>query len=162
MASVVDVVVLVLQPGSGDSVQALKAGRDGDPRRHLHQQERPPRGEGDAVRAAPRAARSAPAALRPTVVETDARSGEGVADLWAAVEDRRASLGPDGLEQRRRESLERELRTVAVPRATAVIERTLQQRAAACVARLEAREIDPLAAVGELFGAAFDDARQSA
>jgi len=80
----------------------------------------------------------------------------------AAIEERRTSLGPEGLEQRRRESLERELRTVAVARATAVIERTLQQRAAGLVARLEAREIDPLAAVGELFGAAFDGARQSA
>jgi putative protein kinase ArgK-like GTPase of G3E family len=104
----------------------------------------------------------APAALRPTVVETEARGGEGVPELWAAVEDRRSSLGSEGLEQRRRESLERELRTVAVGRATAVIERTLAARAEGLVARLEAREVDPLAAVGELFRAAFDDARTSA
>jgi hypothetical protein len=43
-----------------------------------------------------------------------------------------------------------------------VIERTLQERATGLVARLEAREVDPLAAVGELFAAAFDGARQSA
>ena len=37
-----DTIVLVLMPGSGDSIQALKAGRDGDPRRHRRQQGRPP------------------------------------------------------------------------------------------------------------------------
>jgi LAO/AO transport system kinase len=103
-----------------------------------------------------------PSELRPTVVETDARSGDGVPGLWEAVEERRGALGADGLERRRRESLERELRTVAVARATAVIERTLAQRAELLVARLEAREIDPLAAVGELLGVAFDHARPSA
>jgi putative protein kinase ArgK-like GTPase of G3E family len=85
-----------------------------------------------------------------------------VPELWSAVEDRRASLGAEGLEQRRRESLERELRTVAVARAAGVIERTLAERAEGLVARLEARDVDPLAAVGELFRAAFDDARRSA
>ena len=33
-----DTVVLVLMPGSGDSIQALKAGRDGDPRHDRRQQ----------------------------------------------------------------------------------------------------------------------------
>jgi len=102
-----------------------------------------------------------PAGVRPTVVETDARSGEGIAELWAAVEERRALLGEEGLEARRRASLERELRTVAVARAAAVIERTLHERATDLVRRLEARDVDPLAAVGELFAAAFEDARQS-
>jgi putative protein kinase ArgK-like GTPase of G3E family len=103
-----------------------------------------------------------PAELRPTVVETDARAGDGVAGLWEAVAERRAALGEEGLEQRRRESLERELRTVAVARATAVIERTLADRAESLVERLETRQLDPLAAVGELFGVAFDDARRPA
>ena len=97
------------------------------------------------------------------MVETEARSGEGVAELWAAVEDRRASLGSEGLEQRRRESLERELRTVAVARATAVIERTLAaaRRAASWRGSRRARSIRwrPSASCSR---AAFDDARQSA
>jgi len=161
VASVVDVVVLVLQPGSGDSVQALKAGVMEIPDVIcINKKDHP---EAKAMRSELRHALSlAPAALRPTVVETEARGGEGVPELWAAVEDWRSSLGSEGLEQRRRESLERELRTVAVARATAVIERTLAARAEGLVARLEAREVDPLAAVGELFRAAFDDARTSA
>ena len=36
-----DTIVLVLMPGSGDSIQALKAGRDGDPGRDRDQQGRP-------------------------------------------------------------------------------------------------------------------------
>ena len=45
-----DTVVLVLMPGSGDSVQALKAGRDGDPRRDRRQQVRPPAHRHDGPR----------------------------------------------------------------------------------------------------------------
>ena len=161
VASVVDVVVLVLQPGSGDSVQALKAGVMEIPDVICVNKKDHP--EAKAMRAELRHALSlTPAELRPTVVETDARAGDGVPGLWEAVEERRAALGTDGLEQRRRESLERELRTVAVARATAVIERTLAERAESLVERLETRQLDPLAAVGELFGVAFDDARRSA
>ena len=116
VASVVDVVVLVLQPGSGDSVQALKAGVMEIPDIIcINKKDHP---EAKAMRSELRHALSlTPAGLRPTVVETDARSGEGIAELWAAVEERRALLGAEGLEARRRASLERELRTVAVARA---------------------------------------------
>jgi LAO/AO transport system kinase len=160
VASVVDTVVLVLQPGSGDSVQALKAGVMEIPDIIcINKKDHP---EAKSMRSELRHALSlTPAGVRPTVVETDARSGEGVPELWAAVEECRALLGAEGLELRRRASLERELRTVAVARAAAVIERTLGERATDLVQRLEARDVDPLAAVGELFAAAFEDARQS-
>ncbi len=160
VASVVDVVVLVLQPGSGDSVQALKAGVMEIPDVIcINKKDHP---EAKSMRAELRHALSlTPAELRPTVVETDARAGDGVPGLWEAVEERRAALGDEGLERRRRESLERELRTVAVARATAVIERTLADRAESLVERLETRQLDPLAAVAELFAVAFDDARRS-
>ena len=94
-------------------------------------------------------------------METDARGGEGVPSCgrpWRSVARR---SGPKGSRLRRRASLERELRTVAVARAAAVIERTLGERATDLVRRLEARDTDPLAAVGELFAAAFEDAHQS-
>ena len=45
-----DTVVLVLIPGSGDSIQALKAGRHGDPRRDRRQQGRPPADRHDGPR----------------------------------------------------------------------------------------------------------------
>ena len=159
VASVVDAVVLVLQPGSGDSVQALKAGVMEIPDIIcINKKDHP---EAKAMRSELRHALSlTPAGVRPLVVETNARSGEGVAELWAAVEERRAALGPEGLELRRRASLERELRTVAVARAAAVIERTLGARARDLVRRLEERATDPLAAVDELFAAAFEETHE--
>ena len=45
-----DTIVLALMPGSGDSVQALKAGRDGDPGRDRRQQVRPSAGRHDGPR----------------------------------------------------------------------------------------------------------------
>ena len=45
-----DSVVLVLIPGSGDSIQALKAGSDGDPGHHRRQQGRPPADRHDGAR----------------------------------------------------------------------------------------------------------------
>ena len=111
VASVVDVVVLVLQPGSGDSIQALKAGVMEIPDIICINKKDHPEAKAMRVRAAPRAVADAGRACGPTVVETDARSGEGVPELWAAVEERRAALGVGGRSSaRRRASLERELR----------------------------------------------------
>ena len=45
-----DTVVLVLMPGSGDSIQALKAGRDGDPGRDRREQGGPPAHRHDGPR----------------------------------------------------------------------------------------------------------------
>ena len=44
------------------------------------------------------------------VVESDAVEGEGIAELWDALDERRERLGEDGLRRRRRENLARELR----------------------------------------------------
>jgi LAO/AO transport system kinase len=156
IASVADVVVLVLQPGSGDSVQALKAGVMEIPDIIcINKRDHP---EAQSMRAELRHALSlTPSHRRPEVVETDARAGEGVAALWAAVEARRDALGPDGLQARRQASLGRELRTVAIARAAARIEAALERDPAvvAALARLGARELDPLEAVELLYRAAF-------
>ncbi len=155
VASVVDVVVLVLQPGSGDAVQALKAGVMEIPDvLCINKRDHP---EAKAMRSALRHALSlAPPGERPLVVETDARAGDGIDDLWAAIGERRAGLGPDGLTARRRSNLEREVRTVAIARATTVVERTLAERGPELVGRLGRHETDPLAAVAELYDAAFE------
>ena len=50
-----DTVVLVLMPGSGDSIQALKAGRHGDPGHHRRQQGRPSADRHDGPRGQERA-----------------------------------------------------------------------------------------------------------
>ena len=58
-----DTVVLVLMPGAGDSIQALKAGRDGDPRRDRGQQVRPPARRHDDPRDPRRAVAGQPGGL---------------------------------------------------------------------------------------------------
>ena len=158
VASVVDTVVLVLQPGSGDSVQALKAGVMEIPDVIcVNKRDHP---EAQSMRAELRHALSlTPHEQRPLVVETNARTGEGVADLWAAIADQRAALGADGIAARRRSSLERELLTVATARAASRIAETLAQdpEVVATLAGLADRAVDPLTAVDRLYEAAFRD-----
>jgi LAO/AO transport system kinase len=158
IASIADVVVLALQPGSGDSVQALKAGVMEIPDvLCINKRDHP---AAAAMRAELRQALSlAVRTERPRVVETDARSAAGVPELWSAVCERRDALGADGLAARRRAGLERELRTVAVARATARIGATLDDDAGvrAALDALDARELDPLAAVARLLRAAFGE-----
>ena len=84
--SIADTVVLVLQPGSGDSVQALKAGIMEIPDVIADQQVRPPAGTRNRDRrpagAGPRAPRAREAADR---AHRGAR-GNGLDELWAAIE----------------------------------------------------------------------------
>ncbi len=158
VASVVDVVVLVLQPGSGDAVQALKAGVMEIPDVIcVNKRDHP---DAHAMRAElTRALSLSLATSRPPVVETDARDGSGVEELWATIVRRRDALGADGLAERRRQSLARELRTVAIARAAARIGVMLDGDAVVgeALARLDARALDPLAAVEVLYRAAFGE-----
>jgi LAO/AO transport system kinase len=158
IAGVADVVVLALQPGSGDSVQALKAGVMEIPDVIcLNKADRP---DAATMRAELRHALSlTPPERRPPVVETDAKTGQGVPELWEAIAARHAELGQDGIADRRRASLARELRTVAAARAAARIEAALRDDAgiAQMLEQLASREVDPLTAVEELYRAAFRD-----
>jgi LAO/AO transport system kinase len=155
VASLVDVVVLTLQPGSGDSVQALKAGVMEIPDvLCVNKRDHP---QASAMRVELRHALSLAAPEdRPPVVETDALSGAGVEELWRTVEARREAL-LDDLPTRRRVRLEQELRTIAVARAATRIATALDgdPDLRATLERLHERELDPVAAVEQLLEAAF-------
>ena len=90
--SIADTVVLALMPGSGDSVQALKAGIMEIPDVIAINKRRPPAGAATAndVR---QVLALAPSAPQPPIVLTEALRGEGIDELWAAIEraPRRAS-----------------------------------------------------------------------
>ena len=83
-----DTVVLALMPGSGDSIQALKAGRHGDSRRDRHQQGRAPAHRHDGPRGA-HGALAGPARRLEGADHQDRRL-EGGGDRRAARRDRRA------------------------------------------------------------------------
>ena len=118
----------MLQPGSGDSIQALKAGVMEIPdiiviNKSDHPAARTMRAEIRSVLALdPTAARRVP------IVETEAFRSEGIAELWQAVLDHRADLEKDGgLEARRRQSIEHEIVAVAVAQARRRLSAALEQ-----------------------------------
>ena len=117
---VADTVVLVLMPGSGDSIQALKAGIMEIPDViAINKVDHP------AAKTMLNEVRSILSldnerAWRPPIVLTEAMRGENVPELWEKVEEHRAYLETDGqLEERRRENLAGEVFAVASARAKA-------------------------------------------
>ncbi len=88
------------------------------------------------------------------IVQTVATRGEGIDELWSAVEEHREFQERSGqLERRRTARLRDELRDI-------VLARLREQAEAVCtgerfeklVAQVAARELDPYAAAGELLG----------
>jgi GTPase len=149
-----DVSVVVLVPGLGDDVQALKAGimeiadvfvvnkadRDGVDRTVAE--------IGSMLSLATRDGQPPPA-----IVKTVATDDRGIDELWAAVEAFRArAAGSGALASRRRAQLQRQLeetlqeRLLRRARAGALAPAELEKT----VDRLEARTLDPLAAAEEV------------
>lgn len=165
IARVADTVVLVLMPGSGDSVQALKAGIMEIPDViAVNKRDRP-----DA-RTMLREVRAVLALTpdrewAPEVILTEALTGEGLDELWAAIEGHRRFLGEDGrLEARRRRGLSAEVFALASARARTYLERAVAGDAelARLLAEVEERKLDPLTAVQEILERVFrieDDGR---
>src|SRR4051812_13036456 len=153
VASIADTVVLVLMPGSGDSIQALKAGVMEIPdviviNKADHPATRTMRSEIRSILSL-----GAEREWKPPIVETEAIRGEGVAELWQAVRDHRDFLErSDGLAARRRRSVENEVVAVAVSHVrrqlSTALERDPQVRA--LLDRVHERELDPLTATREI------------
>jgi len=154
--SIADEVLLVLMPGSGDSVQALKAGIMEIPDViAINKMDQPgAKAMLNDIRTVmsldPRAERN------PAIVLTEAIREEGVDVLWSTLVDRRDALAAAGeLEERRRRNLAGEVVTVATARARASIEQAIERdpELASLVAAVQSREIDPLTAVDRIVSA---------
>lgn len=150
---IADTVLLVLMPGSGDSIQALKAGIMEIPDViAVNKMDHPgAKSMASEVRAVLGLDRDRD--WMPPIVLTEATRGEGVEELWRRVEDHRAHLRDTGeLERRRRANLAREVFDLAAARAKEHL--VAQVRGDAELARLlaavEERELDPLSAVAEI------------
>jgi len=157
VTGIADTVLLVLMPGSGDSVQALKAGIMEIPdviavNKMDHAAAKTMLNEVRAIIGLTEPDR------RPAILLTEAIRGENVPELWAALEEHRASLSIGGrLEERRRRNLAREVFAVASSRAkahlqAAVAEDPELQRVLSAVQR---RELDPLSAVRQIMEEVF-------
>ena len=145
IADMSDIVVLALQPGSGDSVQAIKAGVMEIPDVvALTKCDLP---GVDIFRSELRLALSIDPDKAPRLVEVSAPDRTGIDDLWAAVMSCRETLGDAAIELRRQGGLEREAVAAAATRAGAraqlAIDRDPEVQAA--LAQLHAGTLDPLA-----------------
>jgi LAO/AO transport system kinase len=155
---IADTVVLVLMPGSGDSIQALKAGIMEIPDViAVNKMDHP------AAKTMVNEVRSIltldkERAWKPPIVLTEAVRGENVPELWEKVEQHRAFLESEGLlEQRRRENLAGEVFAVASARAKAHLERVVADDAELrrLLEQVQRRELDPLTAVREILRRVF-------
>jgi LAO/AO transport system kinase len=153
VASVADTIVLVLQPGSGDSIQALKAGVMEIPdiiviNKSDHPAARTMRSEIRSVLALDEETRR-----RVPIVETEAFRSEGIGELWQAVLEHRAHLeAHGGLEARRREAIEHEIVAVAVAQARRRLSEALERdpELRRLLDDVNARRLDPLTATREV------------
>jgi LAO/AO transport system kinase len=155
---IADTVLLVLMPGSGDSIQALKAGIMEIPDViAINKKDHP------AAKTMLNEVRSIltldkERAWKPPIVLTEAISDEGVSDLWAKVEEHRAHLDEEGLlEERRRRNLAGEVFAVASARAKAHLERAVEgdPELRRLLDEVQKRELDPLTAVREIMDKVF-------
>jgi LAO/AO transport system kinase len=147
---IADVVLLVLMPGSGDAVQALKAGIMEIPdviavNKMDHPQAKTMLQEVRSI-----VALDPVRERRPVILLTEALRGEGVPELWDALEARRRELDERGeLDERRERNLSGEVEALAVARVRTLVRRAMRDDAAVreLVEGVRRREVDPLTAV---------------
>ena len=156
VTGIADTVLLVLMPGSGDSVQALKAGIMEIPDViAINKMDHP------AAKTMLNEVRSivglADPDKRPPILLTEAVRGENVAELWEALQAHRDELAQAGLEERRRRNLAREVFAVASSRAKSHLESTVAGDAELqrLLDEVESRKLDPLTAVREIMEKVF-------
>jgi LAO/AO transport system kinase len=153
-----DTVVLVLMPGSGDSIQALKAGIMEIPdviaiNKMDHPAAKTMLSEVRSILSLDRES-----AWRPPVVLTEAVRAENVPELWERVGEHRDFLEREGLlEARRREKLAGEVFAVASGRAKAHLERAVADdpELRRLLDDVQERRLDPLTAVREIMERVF-------
>jgi LAO/AO transport system kinase len=155
---IADTVVLVLMPGSGDSVQALKAGIMEIPdviaiNKMDHPAARTMLNEVRSILALDR-----DSDWRPPIILTEATRGEGVPELWEKIAAHRAHLEESGqLDERRRNNLAGEVFAVASARAKTHLENAVSDdpELRRLLDEVQRRELDPLTAVREILEKVF-------
>ena len=155
---IADTVLLVLMPGSGDSVQALKAGIMEIPdviavNKMDHPAAKTMLNEVRGV-----VALDPDPTRRPPLLLTEAQRGEGIVELWNELDGRRERLEREGrLEERRRRNLEGEVLTLAAARARERLEHAAanDSETRGLLDAVQRRELDPLTAVGEMLERTF-------
>jgi len=148
-----DTVVLVLMPGSGDSIQALKAGVMEIPDVIVVNKADHPMTD-TMIREIRGVLSLGPkVSWRVPIIRTEAAKGEGVAELAEKITEHRAHIEAEGtLEKRRARNLRNEVLELASARLRRRLEETVaaDEGVAALLDRVVSRELDPASAASEL------------
>jgi LAO/AO transport system kinase len=155
---VADTVLLVLMPGSGDSVQALKAGIMEIPDVIAVNKKDHPAAKTMLNEVRSILALDTESDWKPPIVLTEAVTEEGIAELWEQIAAHREHLESNGLlDERRRQNLAGEVFTVASARAKTHLEQAVADdpELRRLLDEVQRRELDPLTAVREIMERVF-------
>jgi LAO/AO transport system kinase len=155
-----DTIVLALMPGSGDSIQALKAGVMEIPDVIVVNKSDHPMTE-TMVREVKGVLALAqnPDGWKVPVLRTEASRSEGVEELAARIDEHRAHIEAAGtLEERRARNLRNEVLGIAASRMRRRLEESVADdpEIASLLERVVRRELDPASAAGELLERQID------
>jgi LAO/AO transport system kinase len=156
--TIADTVLLVLMPGSGDSIQALKAGIMEIPDVIAVNKRDHPAAKTMLNEVRSILALDTEREWKPPIVLTEAVQGEGVPELWEKIAEHRAYLEESGtLADRRAANLAGEVFAVASARAKARLEAAVaeDEELRRLLGEVQRRELDPLTAVREIMERVF-------
>ena len=149
-----DTIVLALMPGSGDSIQALKAGVMEIPDVIVVNKADHPMTDTMVREVRGVLALShEPGKWQVPILRTEAARGEGVEELATRIDEHRAHIEAEGtLEERRARNLRNEVLGIATSRMRRRMEATAEAdpETAALLERVVRRELDPASAASEL------------
>ena len=155
---IADTVLLVLMPGSGDSIQALKAGIMEIPDVIAVNKRDHPAAKTMLNEVRSILALDTERDWKPPIVLTEAVTGEGVHELWEKIIEHRAHLEESGtLAERRAANLAGEVFAVASARAKVRLEEAVaeDEELRRLLDEVQRRELDPLTAVREIMERVF-------
>jgi LAO/AO transport system kinase len=148
-----DTIILVLMPGSGDSIQALKAGVMEIPDLIVVNKADHPMTD-TMIREIRGVLSLGPSTgWKVPILRTEAAKGEGVAEVAEKISEHRAHIEAEGtLEQRRARNLRNEVLELAAARLRRRLEAAVKDDAdvAALLDQVVRRELDPASAATEL------------
>jgi LAO/AO transport system kinase len=156
--TIADTVLLVLMPGSGDSIQALKAGIMEIPDVIAVNKRDHPAAKTMVNEVRSILALDTERDWKPPIVLTEAVQGEGVDELWEQIEEHRAFLEASGtLAERRARNLAGEVFAVASARAKTRLQEAVaeDEELRRLLGEVQRRELDPLTAVREIMERVF-------
>ena len=155
VASAADTVVLALQPGTGDAVQALKAGvMEIADIFCINKADHPQaKGAANEVRSILDIGQELdPQPWYPPIIMTRGDTGEGVEELEATIEKHRSYLEESGkLEERRRASLKEFVISWAKERLEEEMQERLSREDDELMEKVYGRELDPISASERIF-----------